>query len=218
MEAKKEVFQAEEVAKLKIQVDCGTLYVKECPDSSQIEVEVSEDEIGEYSSSLEDGKLKIRYRIKKKNLHMEDCKTVITVTLPAGKLFEKIKAEIGAGVLDTQEAELLCDRAKIEVGAGKAKIGSVKTRTLVAECGAGELNVARAALNDADISCGVGKCEINLEGKSTDYHFDLNYGIGKIYVNGEKLSRKDGNRQAAGIAAGTIHVSCGVGTIRLNIA
>ncbi len=219
MEAKREVFQAEEVQKLKMEVGCGTVYVKESADSNQIEVEVMEDdEIGTYSSSLENGKLKIRFKVKQKKLHMNECKTVITVTVPAGKVFEKVKAEIGAGVFDTQGAELHSDRIKFEVGAGNAKIGSIKAQSFTAECGAGELSVAKAVLSDADISCGVGKCEINLEGKSTDYNFDLSYGIGKIYINDEKMSRRDGSRQAAGEAAGTIHMACGVGTIRLNIA
>ncbi len=218
METKREVFQADEVQKLKLEVGCGTVYVKESTDSNQIQVDVLEDETGTYSSSLENGKLKIRFKMKQKKLHMNECKTVITVTVPAGKVFEKVKAEIGAGMFDTQKAELHSDRIKFEVGAGNAKIGSIKAQTFTAECGAGQLDVAKAVANDMDISCGVGKCEINVEGKSTDYNFDLNYGIGKIYINDEKLSRKDGNRQAAGIAAGTIHVSCGVGTIRLNIA
>ncbi len=91
---------------------------------------------------------------------------------------DKIKIEMGVG--KCQIDQLRASYAKIEAGAGEAIIKDGNIEELKLEGGVGRLLFTSKIETKADISCGMGKVEINLLGISQDYQIKTNTRIRKL--------------------------------------
>lgn len=240
MEVRQEQFAAEGVTQLKMEIDCADIALETADAEAPIGVTVELDPDADYSSSVNGGTLAIRYRYRgaRKHIHMENPPH-ITLILPEKKKFEEIVLKLGAGSADMGEVELCSSRIKFETGAGRIKtgglyadesvgmevgagdmeLGKVRTPKVKAECGVGNFSMNGKIEQELVIECGVGKCDISLEGHETDYNYEVSCGLGKVRVNGNSMNGIAGRKlQNHTDAAGNIRISCGLGKVTLNIA
>ncbi|MGN0352352.1 MAG: DUF4097 family beta strand repeat-containing protein [Roseburia sp.] len=230
-------FKAEEVQKLKAKLDCANLVMKEA-DTDSIIVEAEGIDDIQYSCNLEEGKLKVKEKIKRKLIHVnKNTPCSIVITIPAEKQFEKVGITVGAGNADLMGAKIAAKIVEAESGAGNIVMNEVEAlEECNIEAGAGNVRMERAHTENMKISCGVGKFEMNgkveknleaecgvgditiqLEGKEEDYNFETSCGIGTIRVNGSTTgSFGSGTSRRNAEAAGTIRLNCGVGKIDLT--
>lgn len=232
----KNTFTLEEVKKLHFEIDCADMIVNEAEGVTEITVEAEYDETEKYSCKNDAGKLKVVYRLKKKNRISDDTDCIV-VTIPAGASFEKIKLELGAGRTDINCKEANFQKAKFEIGAGKLNVHTLKNQgTLEISVGAGdvkmdhveatdtniECGVGRFALNgtvngNLKVDCGIGRCELLLDADEKGYNYEVSSGLGKVTINGNRcggLGSKYSVRNQNAI--GSIELSCGVGSIELT--
>ncbi len=122
----------------------------------------------------------------------------------------KVKIEMGVG--EYQIDNLIAEYAKIEAGAGKAVINDSDITELKLDGGVGELVLTSKITDKADVSCGMGRVEINLIGLPTDYQIKTQTGLGEFKVDGQKIA----NNQVIGTGTSEIKIDAGVGETIVN--
>lgn len=239
MEVKQEQFLAEEVNDMHLQIDYADITV-ETAEVTQIQIVAEMDPNAEYRSSVLDGVLTVayRYRLIRKHIYQENG-VQIKILLPQGKRFSEIVLETGAGTINLERAELFGERIRIRTGAGSVKTGYVQANEMLAievgagsvelkdarsklttvNCGAGHFAMHGVVAEELAIDCGVGKCQIDLEGNESDYDYAISCGIGEVSVNGNKINGLGGEHNKHNPnATGRICVKCGLGKVVLHIS
>lgn len=221
MEQKRESISADIVNAVSLDIDCADVVVK-MGTMQEIIVEAEVDVDAEYVSEISGDKLYIRYQWKHGEKYIiKDADTAhITVTLPREKKLTAFELKLGAGRASLQETELDCGRIGVETGAGKIRAGKVNADEYIdVEIGAGSVEVALLQTQALKVECGVGQCDIDLQGRETDYNYDISCGIGKVSLNGNRMSGigSTHTRNNSG-AFGNIKVSCGLGKVNIKIA
>lgn len=168
------------IVNLEIELGAGSLELKEGE-----KLKVSTD-IAEMTVEEKDGTLKVTEKSKWHLFSWQRGRTV-TVEVPRDYKFEKVKIETGAG--EVSIGEIAADEIKMETGAGKVLAKRITTKDLKLDLGAGEVDLRDVELEKADINCGVGKVSIELTGGELGYTFDLERGIGAIYLNGREMKK-----------------------------
>lgn len=170
----------------------------------------------EFKVEIKNASKKVETKNSRGTLYIQDKKTVhlffrdeivteINIYLPTGKEFEdvdintgagktyieslkaeKLKLDVGAG--DFEMNQIVASKsAKINGGAGRVSIDNSDLTNLDMDCGVGQTNIAGQIRGNSKIDCGVGETNLRLEGEKEDYTFDLNGGIGAIYIDGAKF-------------------------------
>jgi len=147
----------------------------------------------------EDNRLKIEEKNKKWFSNYEEKELILY--LPQDIEFEKIKINTGAGKIEIET--LKTEKLTFEVGAGETKIQNlIASKECEIEGGAGKLTIEEGIINDLDLDIGVG--EVNLTSTLTGKN-EINAGVGNLNIDlqGEKDSYK-------------IQVDKGLGSIKIN--
>lgn len=241
---KRDEFYASEVREFVLDVgyaECTV--VEETTDKIVIDAVVDEENADKYYCTLVNGVLKVDASNANKKISLMDEKRSalekqeITITVPCDMQLEVLELCVGAGTTRLRNASSVYGRAEIEVGAGKLEIaalavehnidievgaGNANIQNLTAatasvECGVGKMSVKGAVAGDISIECGVGNIEMYLDAVESDYNYDIDCGIGSVYINGSKrggflASKAD---MAHADAKGTIKLECGIGKIEL---
>lgn len=206
MEEKREQFSTTQIRSLEVEIEAAELIVEMAETGENLIADARCGPDAIYESSLHDGTLHIRlgYHFVHRLLHTGDS-SQLRLTLPPGLLLENASLEIGAGNADLCRAAIKCRSFYLEAGAGNARIGRLDVKeTLETKIGAGKVKLDRMRAQNAKIDCGVGdfymngsvghdlsvdcgigKCTILLEGKQSDYSYDISCGIGKVSINGQ---------------------------------
>lgn len=221
MEQKRESISADIVNAVSLDIDCADVVVK-MGTMQEIIVEAEVDVDAEYVSEISGDKLYIRYQWKHGEKYIiKDADTAhITVTLPREKKLTAFELKLGAGRASLQETELDCGRIGVETGAGKIRAGKVNADEYIdVEIGAGSVEVASLQTQALKVECGVGQCDIDLQGRETDYNYDISCGNGKVSLNGNRMSGigSTHTRNNSG-ALGNIKISCGLGKVNIKTA
>lgn len=241
---KRDEFLASEVREFVLEVGYAEcMVVEEATDKIVIEATVDEENADKYYCTLTDGVLKVDASNANKKISLTDDKRSalekqeVTITVPCGMKLEVLELCVGAGTARLKNASTSYDRAEIEVGAGKleitalvvennidievgagnADIQNMTAATASIECGVGKMSVKGAVAGDTKIECGVGNIEMYLDAVESDYNYDIDCGIGSVYINGSKrggLLASKADMTHAG-AKGTIKLECGIGKIEL---
>lgn len=131
----------------------------------------------------------------------------LNVTIPADRSFDVVSISTGAG--DVTVDSLTARDFDFEIGAGDVTINNLAvTGEAEIDCGAGELNINNASLNnlelnsgvgeinitslftgDCEINSGIGEVNVNAVGSAQDYTVSVSKGAGDVTVNGTKVSR-----------------------------
>lgn len=109
------------------------------------------------------------------------------ITVPKDFEAEWIVAEIGAGKIECDWLTAT-EGCELSVGAGKITVNSADVHNLNAECDAGKITLQGKVEGKNIIDCDVGKVELYLDGKAEEYQIRGEADVGKIEVNGKKLS------------------------------
>ena len=221
-----------DVRSLNIKNITGDLYIK-TGDTFRVEGDnVLESFISEVS---DDGTLTIKEMNKHSGFLKFDFnwfkshKSTITVYLPEDFLAESARIDSGAGdvIIDALDAESLI----INAGVGDIEGNNIYAYEVEIDCGVGDMKLLRARFTDAYINCGIGDMELGgillgdstvrggigevdleLIGSEEDYDIDVDSGIGKVRVNGEKVSKDYQNRSAEH----SLNVNGGIGDITID--
>lgn len=240
MEQKRKAIAADAINNIFMDVDCANIVVR-MEDVAEVIVEAEVEPDAEYISEVSGDKLCVRYQWRKSERHIiKNTDTAhMVVTLPRGKKLNEFEVKLGAGSASLQETELCCGRIRMETGAGKIKVGkmtadervdveigagavelaSVQTQALNVACGVGQFGMHGRVPEGLTVDCGVGHCDIDLEGKETDYNYDISCGIGKVSVNGNRMSGiGSAHTKENPDAKGNVKVSCGLGKVIIKIS
>lgn len=241
---KRDEFVAEEVRQLVLNITYGECRVIEAPEEQiVVEAYIDVENAEKYNCTLNGGVLRIDTGNMNKRISITDKekqrleKQEVIVTVPCGIKLESLqlcvgvgtaklqntssvygsaKLEIGAGKLDA-DVLMIENGVELEVGAGKADIRNLNAATAELECGVGRMSVEGAIDGDIHMECGVGSIEMILDATEFDYNYDIDCGIGSVYINGSKrggifVAKADMLHVGA---KGTMKLECGVGKIEL---
>lgn len=118
--------------------------------------------------------------------------------------------QISAGAGNLNGRDITAEKVDIEGGLGNVTLEDINFSDTVLESGMGNLHVSGTLLDRTDISCGVGEVELNISGSPSDYGFTVDTGIGKVNLNGEKIS---GDYEHNTDAPNVIDIDGGIGNV-----
>lgn len=208
-----------DIKNLEIELKYSKLIIKE---SSVFKIETNNENIKSYENN---NKLLLK---DEKNYFFTNKDSELIIYLPSDLILNEVKIETGAGSI--QIDFLKANNLEFDLGAGK---GVIDNLIVLNECdmetGAGSLEIKNGNINDLDIQHGVGKFsltsniknlkldsgigEVNLTilNKKDNYTINVDKGIGKISLDGEKISD-----QIIGNGIYNLDINGGIGSINLN--
>lgn len=232
-------FSIEECADIKnlnLVVDYSSVEIEEAGNQQGIHVEVKyrkENSKRDISVSKEGNTLKIEENGYAKLLNNDSV--YISVQIPADMEFEEVQLENPAGEIKVDHA-LHAKNISVIVGAGECVInkelqiagtvyaqvdaGEIDFARINAEkielnTGVGEIDVEKAAADEVILDCGVGELNITLDGRETDYSYNIDCGVGEVTVGGSNYSGLGTTRKVEG-GSRKVDISCGVGEITVD--
>ena len=181
---------SEECLNLDIELSAGSLEIY----YDDVEkIQVKQNNIGNFESYLEDNTLHIEAG-KLVGINEESGKVVVII--PKEKTFAEVDLEIGAGV---------------------AKISNLVADTLQAEIGAGQAEFTNLSVNQLDAETGAGQLQIELNGKESDYSYNIECGIGEIQIGSNSYGGLGKSEQRVNEGTGRlIDLECGIGEIQVE--
>lgn len=138
----------------------------------------------------------------------------VYVYLPEDMVFQEAEISVGAGDFEVQN--IVADSLSFDVGAGKGDVDYFETTNLDVKCGAGDVNASGKLNGDAVLDCGVGKLDLELDDKESNYNYDISVGIGKVRIGDDNYSGLDNGRHQDNDADKNIEVECGIGSAILS--
>lgn len=215
------------ITKIDIDLSVCKLKIKK---GNTLKVEASE--VSEQFKCKVDGtELKIEDKHWNRNFfnQVDETKAEITIYMPEDTKFKEVKIE--TGINETNIEYLKADKINLEMGVGKYQIDYLSAKNAKIKAGAGEANINNSNIeelkldggigklvftgkitNKAEVSCGVGRMELNLIGLPTDYQVKASTGLGNFEVDGKKMKDK----QTIGNGDTKIEIDAGVGETVVN--
>ena len=233
-----EQFSPDAVSGMEIDIRFGAVYLIDS-DSDQIEVTVDAPSRNVYECKLDEGTLELKDKtpgsIWKGGLK-RNHDAVVTIAIPEGTVFDEVSLCTNAGSIEAEhaiaadEVEINLDAGELtavsvtaaeklsaSVGAGNLEVDRFATDHLKIDCGLGKAELTGKAVKEAEADCGVGQIILDLEGKETDYDYEIKCGLGSVAVNGEEFSTLATERNIDHHAGNKVRLDCGMGSIELNI-
>lgn len=233
-------FPSEKIKKLDVEVYYGTVEILENSNSNKeniyVNVEYKKENHKRQVKAYMDGKtLKVeevggsgnplndstRVTIEIPKEIMEEVKLdEIDIEQDAGNIFvdipltaNKININVDAGECNISGKLTAIKKMSMEVEAGSIYLPSIETDELELSTGMGETYIDFMRANKIDIECGIGSICANVEGKETDYSYDINCGIGKIQIGDNSYSGLSTGREIKNSGNKKMNIECGVGTV-----
>ena len=115
------------------------------------------------------------------------------------------------------ERELL-EEMKIDVGTGELTVedGVIRCKKLEVDCGVGNSSLRMDIREEMKIDCGVGEVDVTLVGKSTDFDYNLQCGVGEVVIDGESYGSIGAEKKVSHDAEKEIRIDCGVGSVSVE--
>ena len=208
-----------DIMNLEIELKYSKLIIKE---SSVFKIETNNENIKSYENN---NKLLLK---DEKNYFFTNKDSELIIYLPSDLILSEVKIESGAGSI--QIDSLKTNNLKFDLGAGKGILENlIILNEGKIETGAGSLEINNGSINDLNINLGVGKfnltsniknlkldsgigeVNLNILNKKDNYTINVDKGIGKISLDGEKISD-----QIIGNGIYNLDINGGIGSINLN--
>lgn len=219
-------FQNMSATKLDIELGGCELEIQPSNDEN---IRITTENIGKFQAYLKDDQLNIKATRKTKE-DSTNCKIVLY--LPEGHTWEKIDAEVGAGVIRIQNmaaaeidlevgaGQILAEYMEagdldISVGAGEARLDDMKIRDLDVSVGMGNFEAAGIVEGKVDAECSMGNLTLQLAAAQTDYDYEIECVMGNISLGEEKYT-KTGERTIDNGAGRKISLECSMGNIEVT--
>lgn len=200
------------ITKLDVEIKRGGFYLTE-GDSDVIEVEITGEEGKRPTVSREGNELKIRDN----NKDYRSYKGSVTIYCPENMEFDKvdISVEGGEAVIDVP---LTAKKIDVELGAGLFESSEQLTAAKSSwQVGAGEVILESIEGNKIDFECGAGTITANINGKESDYNYEIECAVGEVRI-GETTIAGVGQKRVKNTASDQykIDAECGMGTIEID--
>lgn len=151
-----------------------------------------------FSCSQDGTKLKIRSKKSTWNFWKFGNETsVLEIYVPERELLEEVKIDLGTGELTVQE-------------------GFIRSEKLEVDCGVGNCSLRMDIRKEMKIDCGVGEVDATLLGKSTDFDYNLQCGVGEVMIDGESYGSIGAETKVSHDASKEIRIDCGVGSVSVE--
>ncbi|NLJ96968.1 MAG: DUF4097 domain-containing protein [Clostridiales bacterium] len=98
------------------------------------------------------------------------------------------KLIINAGVGDIRGTNITAKEVEANGGVGNIDFTSVNFSDIEFNSGVGDVKLAGIISGKSEFECGIGDVEIDIKGSREDYALDIDSGMGRIRVNGNKIS------------------------------
>lgn len=218
-----DIFSAEDVSSLKIDIAKAMVQITENDSSEQFAVY---SDGGKFDVSIKNGVLTIKSdsRLNENKLYIE---------IPAGFEFHEVDISAGAAELDIEAVS--AKSVDVEIGAGAVEIGTISAREAEFEIGAGEIivndgNVVECSVNvslgafeytgtitgEGDVECDMGSAELYLSGSEEDYNYEIECAAGDVTIGGKNFSGLGTEQHINNRAAATIEVECSMGSVTIE--
>ncbi|HHV09109.1 MAG TPA: DUF4097 family beta strand repeat protein [Clostridiales bacterium] len=156
----------------------------------------------------------------------------IIITVPEGFKAEAFDINVGAGdvridsidavqgKLSVDAGRLTADRIRMDkeseyrVGAGEMVLKDVELNGITLKCDVGHVKVEGILLGENDISCDVGRIELDLEGDVKDYSYDISSDIGNVTINGKSYHNE--KKSIENEAGNSLLLDCSIGNITVD--
>lgn len=138
----------------------------------------------------------------------------VTIYVPSDWKFDEADLQIGYGELTADRVE--SGKLQVEVGAGAADIASFTADSAELMAGAGSMTAYGKAVNEVDISCGVGELIYTAAGEQQDYNYDIECGIGELNLGEDSYSGIAVDKKIDNGALKEMKVECGIGTVSID--
>lgn len=234
-----ETIDASSVTKLDIELGGGYLYIDQdsAEDSGNINVTVNAEDDVDVEYYVKNGTFHIEgFKNKKWNVLPQSNKNAIYVTLPKDFAFLESDIELGAGYIEMNGG--IYGKTEIDIGAGEVVCNGIKTGKMEASVGAGALeaveieadgidfSVAMGSVTisegtiggNIDLSCSMGSLYLELNGKETDYNYDIECSMGTIAIGTSEYSGMGKEKYINNNAARDLEASCDMGSIEVTFA
>lgn len=232
---------AGKIKNIKFHVGAANVDIKTSPAEDKIIVAYKNVYPNEFSCIANEDTMEIRYRyeeagrIRHQTHHRKQPK--ILVQIPENKAFETMDFQIGAGNVFVEHPNLTCETLSVNVDAGNVEAenfsvsGTTKLNVdagtvelggtygdMKLECNAGTVELGGKVNGDLSAMCNVGSVELDLEGKETDYNYEVECSMGEIELNGKEYTSISGKQKMENAGAEkTMSLNCSMGEIEVNV-
>ena len=124
---------------------------------------------------------------------------------------KELNFDFGAGKVDI-DSLYVTSNASIDGGVGSLYIREGNIHELDLDVGVGKIDITASLIGDNKIDGGVGSLHLNLVGDINDYEVNVEKGIGKFNVNGDKVLGEN----SYGTGDNSVVIHGGVGTVEVN--
>lgn len=121
---------------------------------------------------------------------------------------------IDAGMGEIYGSDITSDSTEMNIGMGNVTLSQANIGKSDIDGGMGNVTINGSMEGDIELNCGMGNIELNLSGNMEDYKIKSDNGMGKVRVNGHKLSDETWNESNARY---TIKIDGGMGNVDLTI-
>lgn len=213
---------------LDINVGGGTFLV--CPSEDE-NMYVQAEDTSKMQCYIQDDTLYLKALKKGSDWKNKGCKVILY--LPANARFEKVDANLGAGILEwdtlcaTQTTlqvgagritvkQLQAEECQMKVGAGEIVTEQMNVANLEVKVGMGNAELAGSIRENVDADCSMGSIEMSLLGNQTDYNYDLQAAMGNVSIAGQEYSGLATEKYMDNDADKDINVKCAMGNVDIN--
>lgn len=138
----------------------------------------------------------------------------VYIYVPRDSTFAEVSLEVGAGILEIETMK--ASSVDIAVGAGEVIAERVQANELSVECDAGVVELSGKVEREADFTCGIGSMTLTLDGKQSDFNYELECGVGSIQLGDSDYSGLYREQVVNNRQDRKIDVECGVGSIEID--
>lgn len=125
-------------------------------------------------------------------------------------------ADFSFGACNIDISGLTMEEMNLKLGAADCEMEEMDIAVLHAEVGAGELEYAGTISEKAEIECGVGEVDLHLDGRETDFNYDLSVGIGEIEIEENSYGGLAVDKVLDYHANKNMTIECGAGSVSVD--
>ena len=167
------------------------------------------------------------------SINLDGDNNCFTLYVPQGAVLGKADIELGAGQMKLDALQV--DDLKVELGAGQIVSNNLQVSNLAVSVGAGDFTLKEAKLGEVKIEVGAGNCSIEgdvseelkadcamgnitlkLEGKETDYDYELECVSGNLKVGETEYSGLAKETKVDNDADRELDLQCVMGNIEVE--
>lgn len=220
----------DQIKQLDLDIAHGSLSITE---SNSDEIYVwTESDVNNIEVTCENDKIVIRDR-RTGNKRREDAD--IYMEIPSTNQFQNVKIQVAAGCVDienrlnAQKFTLNADAGEItaqmltsndfsaSVGAGTIEVVEGAFGSIKLDCGVGTIDLYGLNIeSDAEISCGMGAVEVELQDDPQSFNYQLSCGLGEIEIRDNSYSALASEKRIDNGAGRTFTLNCGMGSITIE--